>query len=68
MMPVLELVHVVCALAHENVAAVAGRSPPSWRALGIASSFIASSPITLDLRLGKRRHAFRGGEGPVRLA
>jgi len=65
LMPILELVHVVCALAHGNMAAVAGRSPPSWRELGTASPFIASPPIASGLRLGEHRLAFGDGEGLV---
>ena len=64
-MPALELICVVCALAHGNMAAVVGRSPPSWRELRTASPFAASSPIASGLRLGEHRLAFGGGEGPV---
>jgi len=61
-MPILELVHVVYALAHGNVAAVAGRSPPPWRELGIASPFPASSPNASSLCLGEHRLDIGGGE------
>ena len=64
-MPILELVHVVYDLAHGNVAAVAGRSPPSGRELGTASPFAASPPITLGLRLGEHRLEIGGKEGLV---
>ena len=64
-MPILELVHVVYALAHENVVVVVGRSSPPWRELVIASSFIASPPNASSLRLGDHRLAIGGGEGLV---
>ena len=62
-MPVLELIRVVCALSHGNMAAVAGRSLPSWRELGIASPFATSPPIALGLRLGKHRLKIGAGMG-----
>ena len=65
MMPVLELIHVVSALAHGNMAAITGRGLPPWRELRTASPFAASSPIASGLRLGEHRLAFGGGEGPV---
>ena len=64
-MPILEFVHVVYALAHGNVAAIVGRSPPPWRELGTASLFTASSPMALSLRLGEHRLAIGGREGLV---
>ena len=64
-MPILELVHVVYALAHENVAVVVGRSLPPWRELGTASPFTASPPNALSLHLGEHRLAIGGGEGLV---
>ena len=64
-MPILELVHIVYALAHRNMAAVAGRSLPPWRELGTASSFAASPPNASSLHLGEHRLAFGDGEGLV---
>ena len=65
MMPILELVHVVYALAHRNMAAVAGRSLPPWRELGTASSFAASPPNASSLHLGEHQLDIGGGEGLV---
>ena len=65
MMPILELVYVVYALAHGNVVVAAGRSPPSWRELTTATPFTASPPIASGLRLGKHRLEIGGGEGLV---
>ena len=64
-MPVLEFIHIVAALAHGNVAAIVGRSPPPWRELGTASSFVASLPNALSLRLGEHRLDIGGREGLV---
>jgi len=64
-MPIIWFVHVVYALVHGNMTAVAWRSPPPWRELKIASPFIASLPNTLTLRLGEHRLAIGGGEGLV---
>ena len=68
MMPIPWFVHIVCALAHGNMAAIAGRSPPPWRELGTASLFTASPPNALSLRLGEHRLAIGGEEGLVWLA
>ena len=65
MMPILELVYVFDALAHGNVVVAAGRSPPSWMKLRIATPFTALPPIALGLRLGKHRLVIGGEEGPV---
>ena len=62
-MPILELIYVVCALAHENVVAAIGKSPPSWRELRTTSLFTTSPPNALSLRLGEHRLNIRGGEG-----
>ena len=63
MLPILELIHIVCVVAHGNMPAVVGRSPPSWRELGTASLFTASSPITLGLCLGEHRLIVGAGNG-----
>ena len=63
MMPVLEFIHIIGALAHGNVAVVIGRSPPPWRELGTASPFITSPPTTSLLHLGEHWLAIGGGEG-----
>ena len=65
MMPILELVHVVCALAHGNVAAIVGRSPPPWRELMTASLFTALPPNASSLRLGEHWLTIGGEEGLV---
>ena len=63
LMPILWLVHVVCALALGNMAAAVVGGPQPWRELWTASPFVASSPIASRLHLGDHRLAIGGGEG-----
>ena len=63
LMPILELVHVVCALAHGNMAAAIGRSPPPWRELWTTSPFTASPPTNSRRHLGEHRLAIGSVEG-----
>ena len=63
MMPILWVIHFICALVHGNMAATAVGCPPPWRELQTASPFITSPPTALCLHLGEHRLAIEGGEG-----